>query len=589
MNKPENENLINLVLDVRNGVEGSFDKLYKETIRFSYNIASFLLKNDEDIEDALQNSYMYVSKYIKDLKKPESFESWLAVIVKHECQKYIASHKRFTDIFSAVIKEESFEVDEEPEMPDNLFENSEKRLAVQKIVDSLPTDKRACVVLYYFEQHSIPEIAEILGVPEGTVKSRLFNARKILEKEFNKLKKNDETFYGISVIPLLVAFFTWSSNNVAVPIAVSEGVSSGIAAGLTGVAATGAATAVGAAVSVGTAVTSTATTGSAVATGISAAAGSASVGSVSAGIVSAKVAAVVVAASVATGGGVATINYLNHQNEITTAPQSLTEEYTSVLPEVHYELTETVCETTAKPKVSVTEPTRRTEKTTAAVSKTESSATSKPSTTAKVTTTKATAPVTITVTAKPETTKQPTSAATLPVTTLPTAQTQPLADDIYSISNGVISEYKGEGGNVSVPSSVGSQSVTAIGVSAFSENEKLTGVSLPSGVTRIGLEAFADCSNLKSVVLPSTLRSIGVGAFYGCTSLTSVNIPSTVTSIGDDAFADCTSLTTVTVPSGVTDIGDNAFGGCDNLTIRCTEGSAAYDYAVENSISFELM
>lgn len=99
MNKIENDNLIKLVIDTQNNVEGAFEKLYKGTIKFSYSIASLLLKNEEDIEDALQNSYMYVAKGIKDLKNPESFESWLSVIVKHECQKYIAKRKHVTDIF----------------------------------------------------------------------------------------------------------------------------------------------------------------------------------------------------------------------------------------------------------------------------------------------------------------------------------------------------------------------------------------------------------------------------------------------------------------------------------------------------------
>ena len=68
-----------------------------------------------------------------------------------------------------------------------------------------------------------------------------------------------------------------------------------------------------------------------------------------------------------------------------------------------------------------------------------------------------------------------------------------------------------------------------------------------------------------------------------------MNVPSGVTAIGDDAFADCSSLTTVTIPSSVTSIGDNAFGGCDSLTIKCSEGSAAHNYAVENSINYELI
>ena len=211
MNKLKNDNLSKIITDTQNNVDGAFEQLYKETINFSYSIASLLLKNEEDIEDALQNSYMYVAKSIHSLKNIDSFESWLGVIVKHECQKYIIKHKRVTDVFSAVFKSKDFEIDDEETLPFDLIERNEISDAVQKIVNKLPDDKRACIVLYYFEQNSLPEIAEILGIPEGTVKSRLYNARKTLEKEFKKLQKNNDMLFGISVIPLVASLFAYQS------------------------------------------------------------------------------------------------------------------------------------------------------------------------------------------------------------------------------------------------------------------------------------------------------------------------------------------------------------------------------------------
>lgn len=570
MNNVQNDNLISLVKDVQNGVDGAFDKLYRETIKFSYNIASFLLKNEEDIEDALQNSYMYVARYIKDLKKPESFENWLAVIVRHECQKHIAAHKRVGDIFSAVIKSEELDFSDEADLPDDLFDSDERRSAVRKIVDSLPDDKRACIVLYYFEQRSLPEIAEILGIPEGTVKSRLYKARKILEKEFTKLRKKDDTFYGLSIIPLIISFFAWQSKNAVIPVSVAEGAAVCVAAAET-------------AVTVG-ASASAAAGGTTVATGTAAAG---TVGGATAAVTT-KAVAVAVAATVVTGGSVATVSYVNdHKENGTTSPTVFVEEHTTAVEKALAEmitlpsetvLTENTSATTLKNESTVTAASHTT------VPHTESS---------RVTTTK---PVTATTrpvtTTKPATTTKPVTTAR-PVTTTSKATTTAApttnAADIYSVSNGVLSEYTGSGGNVSVPSSVGSENVTAIGTGAFEGNTGITSLSLPSTVTRIGQSAFADCANLRSVSLPSSLQSIGLGAFCNCTSLASVSIPSGVTTIGDDAFADCSSLSTVTIPSSVTSIGDNALGGCDNLTIKCSEGSAAHDYAVENSINYELI
>lgn len=598
MNITENDNLTKLIADVQNGVEGSFEQLYKATIRFSYSIASLLLTNKEDIEDALQNSYMYVARSIKDLKNPDSFENWLSTIVKHECQKYIAKHKRASDIFSAVLRSKEFELPVEDSLPFDLIERKEVSDSVRKIINGLPADKRACVVLYYFGQNSLPEIAEILGVPEGTVKSRLYTARKTIEKEIKKLRKSNDTLFGISAIPLIVAFFTYQAQHVSIPTAVSEGAA---------VCAT-AATAGSVASSVSATAASAAATTSAAA-GTTAAAGSTAAAGATAGVaVTTKVAAVAVAAAVATGGGAATVGYVNSKKEaVTTLPlTSITEEYTTaaaifkettlVVNEMstEYPTTETTsvknvteASLTVTTTAVITEKPTSTSAHTTARKTTTKKHTTKPITTAVVSTTVLTTDETttkeVTTTVK-ETTTQPTTKKET-TTVVPTTD----ATDIYSVSNGVLGEYTGEGSDVSVPSSVGGDSITAIGTGAFAGNGDITSVSLPSTVTKVGQEAFADCTKLKNVSLPSSLQSIGIGAFCGCTSLTSVSIPSGVTTIGDDAFADCSSLSSVTIPSSVTSIGDNAFGGCDNLTIKCPEGSAAHDYAVENSIEFELI
>ena len=91
-------------------------------------------------------------------------------------------------------------------------------------------------------------------------------------------------------------------------------------------------------------------------------------------------------------------------------------------------------------------------------------------------------------------------------------------------------------------------------------------VTIPDSVTSIGVFAFSDCSSLTSVVIGDSVTSIGYEAFYNCSSLTSVVIPDSVTSIGGSAFYNCSSLTSVTIPDSVTSIGGVAFSGCSSLT-----------------------
>ena len=131
----------------------------------------------------------------------------------------------------------------------------------------------------------------------------------------------------------------------------------------------------------------------------------------------------------------------------------------------------------------------------------------------------------------------------------------------FVIENGVLKEYKGQGGDVVIP-----EGVKSIGDSAFEYCKSLTSIVIPDGVTSIGDWAFNGCSSLTSVVIPNGVTSIGNWAFNGCSSLTSVVIPDGVTSIGDWAFNGCSSLTSIVIPEGVTSIGDWAFYKCSSLT-----------------------
>ena len=142
-------------------------------------------------------------------------------------------------------------------------------------------------------------------------------------------------------------------------------------------------------------------------------------------------------------------------------------------------------------------------------------------------------------------------------------------------------------------------SVTGIGVYAFSGCIGLTSIDIPSGVTSIGHSAFESCTGLTTVTISNSVASIDLCVFRNCSSLTSIYvdesnatydsrencnaiietstnkliagckntvIPNSVTSIGGNAFDQCTGLTSIDIPSSVTYIGGCAFQGCTGLT-----------------------
>ena len=88
---------------------------------------------------------------------------------------------------------------------------------------------------------------------------------------------------------------------------------------------------------------------------------------------------------------------------------------------------------------------------------------------------------------------------------------------------------------------------------------------IPNSVTSIGVYAFSYCTSLTSITIPNSVTNIGVNSFEECTSLTSVTIPDSVTSIGGWAFDGCRSLTSLTIPKSVTSIDRNVFYNSTSL------------------------
>lgn len=558
-----------LALRAASGEQKAFDELYAATVETAYYTATLVLTSQEDIADALQISYMKAFAHIGELEHPESFEKWLKKIVINECRNYLRDNGKH--IFSTVYIGGSYDDVEGSDLTVDIAGNGELRRTLDEILSSLPEKQRVCVNLFYYEKYSVAEIAALLGISEGTVKSRLHYGRRTLERKY-KRSSEGKRFYGVAVVPAVAALLAYKAGKSSAPAAVKAVTGSVVAAEAQ--AAGVAAVALPAAVTAGAA-------GSV----ISAGAG------IGAAAVVGKVAAVATAAAVTAGGAVGIKTYVENRPEPTTAQNIYTEEYATLGEFAVTEADETVISfsvsdgstvTVTIPVTAVRIPsTVRPTAIAEARSETLAHSHTAPRTerTSRPTTTRKQKPTT---TSAPTTTERAVTSTTVKHTEPPA--TVPPEED-YVVSGGVLTEYKGSGGSVTVPSKIGSSSVTSIGSGAFSGNTSLKSVSLPVGVKKIGQEAFADCTALTSVSLPSTLESIGAGAFYGCSSLVSVNIPSGVTSLGDDAFYGCSSLKTVTIPDSVTSIGDGAFDGCDGVTVKCSKDSAAYEYAVANGIN----
>lgn len=137
-------------------------------------------------------------------------------------------------------------------------------------------------------------------------------------------------------------------------------------------------------------------------------------------------------------------------------------------------------------------------------------------------------------------------------------------------SSVTITGYDGElTGDVTIPSKIGDDTVTAIGNNAFDGNEKITSIIIPGTVKAIRQYAFRGCKNLKKITLQEGVESIGYYAFAGCTNLTEVNLPTTLNYIENLAFRSCVNLEQIVIPENSkgqeTKIQHCAFEFCSKL------------------------
>ena len=89
-------------------------------------------------------------------------------------------------------------------LPDVVIDRQETARLMKEILDALPDDQRAAISLFYYEEMSVAEIAEAMGVSENTVKSRLNYGRKKIEAQVRALEKRGTRLYGLAPVPFLL-------------------------------------------------------------------------------------------------------------------------------------------------------------------------------------------------------------------------------------------------------------------------------------------------------------------------------------------------------------------------------------------------
>lgn len=158
--------------------KGEFTKLIEENKLKFYKTAKVILKNDDDIYDALQEALISMYQNYKQLKEKKYFSTWSTRIVINKCYDLIRKNRN-----NIIPIDEKVENDMKIAQYDK-YEVDE--YGIKNAMKYLNEDLNLIVILYYYDNYSVKEISQIINVPEGTVKSRLSKAREVLKQKLDK-------------------------------------------------------------------------------------------------------------------------------------------------------------------------------------------------------------------------------------------------------------------------------------------------------------------------------------------------------------------------------------------------------------------
>ena len=185
--KYENMKLEDLFLLAKKGDGRAFEQIVLQTERAVYNLALSIVKKKEDAEDVTQETYLRLWRAASELKLESSLKLYILRTARNLALDLIRKNSKRQETDTVILDAEGeFEIeiadDSSDSRPDESYLRKVEKEVVRRSIEELPSAAREIIVLRDIEGLSYTEIAEMLGLAEGTLKSKLFRARERLRK-----------------------------------------------------------------------------------------------------------------------------------------------------------------------------------------------------------------------------------------------------------------------------------------------------------------------------------------------------------------------------------------------------------------------
>lgn len=198
----EKEYVIKAQAGDEEGFRKLYDLYYQKAFYIALKISNFC---EADAQDIVQDTFMEIHRSLKNLQKPENFKAWMIrILISKSSHKFRDNRDLFVEP-EKFLKMEGFSEHRDYMLPQGQLNNEEDKKVLMKLVDQLKPKQKEVLILQYFEHMSMKEIAEVLQIPEGTVKTRIMYAKNELKELVCAYEKKEGRRLGFQADSLSAA------------------------------------------------------------------------------------------------------------------------------------------------------------------------------------------------------------------------------------------------------------------------------------------------------------------------------------------------------------------------------------------------
>ena len=188
---------LGLVKRAKSGDYRDFDLL---VLKYQSRLISTAFKFVKDVqiaEDIVQDSFIKAFNALESFREDSSFYTWIYRITVNTSKNFLVSKKRKSELLNSDLSEEaSYEVEPvETYSPEDLLQATQLKKVITETIDQLGEDTRTALTLRELDGLSYEQIADVVNCPVGTVRSRIFRGREVIDEAISQYKQDNKTKY----------------------------------------------------------------------------------------------------------------------------------------------------------------------------------------------------------------------------------------------------------------------------------------------------------------------------------------------------------------------------------------------------------